>query len=225
VYRVAGGAPLYVSAWSVFGGAQPTTGIDQWSIDRAGIDPHSGLNDMPADGTFVASAQTGAVYRVAGGAPFYVTDWNVFGGAQPMTVVDQWDFDQAGLDPHAHLRSTAADGTLLQGLPSGEGWRIEGGRKSRAAVAPPSVAVDDRAIGQIPDAEQAQAPPQPEQPVLSACARRRAAMIAARRRVRVLKRKLRHAQSTAARRAALQRLGPAKKRLARTKLAARRACG
>jgi surface antigen len=225
VYRVAGGAPTYVSDWAVFGGGQPTTSIDQWSIDRAGIDSHSGLNDVPADGTFIASAQTGAVYRIAGGAPFYVTAWSVFGGAQPLTAVDQWALDQAGSSPHAHLRAVAADGTLLEGLPSGAGWRIQGGRKTGVAVSDASVAVDDWAISQVPDAEQAVPAPPAAAPVVSTCARHRAAMVAARRRVRKLKRTLRHVESATQRKLVMRRLGPAKKRLANRRLAVRRACG
>ena len=61
VYRIAGGAPIYVSNWNVYGGPQPTTALSsaQWSA----------LPQYPADGTFVTGSGTGFVYRFAGGAP------------------------------------------------------------------------------------------------------------------------------------------------------------
>jgi hypothetical protein len=33
------------------------------------------------DGTFVQVNETGQVYRIAGGAPLYVSTWSAFGGA------------------------------------------------------------------------------------------------------------------------------------------------
>src|SRR5664280_2013964 len=51
---------------------------------------------LPADGTFVSTSPRGEVYRIAGGAPLYVSNWAVFGGAQPTTTVDAGDIDNAG---------------------------------------------------------------------------------------------------------------------------------
>jgi hypothetical protein len=51
-YRVAGGSPILVSNWSVFGGVRPSVTIDQWDIDNI-TDPAAHLNPKPADGTVV----------------------------------------------------------------------------------------------------------------------------------------------------------------------------
>ncbi|MFJ5232419.1 CHAP domain-containing protein, partial [Kitasatospora sp. NPDC088391] len=42
-----------------------------------------------ADGTFVNVTETGQVYRIAGGAPIAVTDWNNVGGFQSYTTISQ----------------------------------------------------------------------------------------------------------------------------------------
>jgi surface antigen len=110
VYRIAGGAPLYVSTWSAFGGAQPTTALSQaqWQA----------LPQSPANGTFVTIP--GFVYEVVGGAPLYVSTWSAFGGAQPTTSIDPADVTNAGGGtPWNHLTDFPADGTALRGGPNG----------------------------------------------------------------------------------------------------------
>jgi hypothetical protein len=106
VYRVAGGAPIYVSNWAAFGGPQPTVTVDQVAIDNAGTGGlWNHLRATPADGTFIAGAQTGAVYRVSNGHPTYVPSWEPFGGVQPHTFVDQAAIDNAGgTGAWSHLR-------------------------------------------------------------------------------------------------------------------------
>ena len=97
VYVIAGGAPIYVSTWSAFGGLQPFTNVDQVAIDNAGNGGlWSHLNFTPANGTFIRGAQTGAVYQVIGGMPSYVSSWSLVGGPQPFTNVDQVAIDNAG---------------------------------------------------------------------------------------------------------------------------------
>ena len=71
VYRVVGGAPVYVSTWSVFGGPQPVTPISSAQL--------AALPRTPADGTLVLGAPRGEVYRFVGGAPLYVSSWSAFG--------------------------------------------------------------------------------------------------------------------------------------------------
>lgn len=120
VYRIAGGAPLYISTWSVVGGPQPTQGVNdqQWNA----------LRRSPVDGTFVVGAQTGQVYRFAGGAPLYVSTWNAFGGSQPVTVVDQAALDNAGgpsVWEHANYRPV--DGTLIRGAQTGRVYQVLSG--------------------------------------------------------------------------------------------------
>ena len=97
VYRIAGGAPLYVSNWAVYGGAQPTTTVDAGDIDNAGAGSvWNHLRTYPADGTFVLGVQSSKIYKVARGAARYVPTWDIYGGQQPYTPVDQGDIDNAG---------------------------------------------------------------------------------------------------------------------------------
>lgn len=115
VYEIAGGAPLWVSSWTVFGGVQPVTVITLQQFDA--------LNPVPADGTFLRT-DTGAVYRVAGGAPMYVNDPTQFGAIAPL-LVDPWDLDNAG-NPLSHMTAAPADGTFLS-TTTGLNYRVAGG--------------------------------------------------------------------------------------------------
>ena len=147
VYRVAGGAPLFVSGWAGFGGAQPAVLVDQWDIDNVG-NPLAHLNQFPANGTFLQTT-TGGIYRVAGGAPLGVSSWARLGGIKPAVVVDEWDIDHI-VDPPAHLDVTPADGTLVEGLPSHTYWEFLGGRRKPVAASAAAVAVDDLALLPFP---------------------------------------------------------------------------
>jgi hypothetical protein len=130
VYRFAGGAPVYVSTWAAFGGAQATTTVDQSAIDKAGSGgAWNHVSYRPADGTFVVGAQRGEVYRFAGGAPLYVSTWAAFGGPKPAVVLDQVALDRAGAvsGEYSHVLQTPADGTFVTGLPSGRVFRVTSG--------------------------------------------------------------------------------------------------
>src|SRR5450631_983143 len=129
VYRMVGGAPLYVSTWGAYGGAKPFTTIDQVAIDKAGAGGvWNHLSYRPADGTFVAGAQRGEVYRMVGGAPLYVSTWGAFGGAQPTVTLDQVAIDNAGAGGvWNHLSYRPADGTFVTGAQRGEVYRFTGG--------------------------------------------------------------------------------------------------
>src|SRR5664279_4434962 len=128
VYRMAGGAPVYVSTWAAFGGVQPATTIDEAAIDLIGSsDYYDHIAAKPVDGTFLRGTSTGAVYRIVGGAPVYVSTWAAFGGLQPATNVDEAAIDLAGSGWYTHLSFYPADGTFLQGLPGGQIYRIASG--------------------------------------------------------------------------------------------------
>lgn len=229
VYRIAGGAPLYVSSFDLYGGGVPYVDIDQWALDQAGKDPNAHLNAWPADGTFINTLPDGKVYRFAGGAAFYVSNWNLFGGEQPSTAIDKWNIDQAGANPVSPIRPVAVDGTLLKGLPSGRGWRIAGGRKTPADLSSASVAVDDLAIAGIPDPP-APTPtgggqtPQQATGGLSSCTKARAAVTRDKRRIRELKRVVKHARAGRPRRSAARTLAKAKKKLRSDQAKVRRTC-
>ena len=149
VYEIAGGAPLYVSNWNAIGGARPSTGIDQWDVNHPD-NPTAHLREHPQNGTFILTS-AGRVYRVAGGAPFYVSSWGVFGGIKPHVGVDQWDVDNTS-DVHAHLRPSPLAGTIVQGLPSMQYWSFASGLRSLATEVPTATQVDDLGLAAFPQA-------------------------------------------------------------------------
>ncbi len=138
VYRIAGGAPLYVSSWAAVGGNQPVSQISQAQFDA--------LRAVPADGT-ILDASGGGVFIVAGGAPLYLSNWAAIGGPKPGVAVDEWDVDNTA-NPAAHLRPVPLDGTILDASGGGvfivaggaplylSNWAAIGGPK-------PGVAVDE----------------------------------------------------------------------------------
>ncbi len=136
VYRVAGGAPLLVTSWSSYGGPQPVTTLSPAQFAQ--------LRAYPADGTFVQTT-TEMNYRFVGGAPFAVSSWSVFGGIQPYVVVDAWDIANAG-DPQSHVAATPADGTVVEGLPSGSYWTFCSGERSPVPAQATAVEVDDAGL-------------------------------------------------------------------------------
>jgi hypothetical protein len=137
VYRVAGGAPLLVTSWTPYGGAQPVTTLTPAQFSQ--------LRQYPADGTFVQTT-TELNYRFAGGAPFAVSSWSVFGGVQPYVVVDEWDIQNAG-NPLSHVAATPADGTVVEGLPSDSYWLFCSGERTSVAADAMAVEVDDVGLG------------------------------------------------------------------------------
>ncbi|MDH6236700.1 cell wall-binding repeat-containing protein [Cryobacterium sp. CG_9.6] len=126
VYRIVGGAPVYVSDWAVFGGPQPliTLSDAQWAK----------LPQHPADGTFVTAKPSGEVYRVAGGAPIYVSTWATYSGEQPTVAIGDDAIRKAGTPDAAgrwsHLRRYPADGTFVTAKPAGQVYRVDGGAPS-----------------------------------------------------------------------------------------------
>lgn len=136
VYRVAGGAPLLVTSWSPYGSPQPVTTLS--------AEQFSALRAYPADGTFVQTT-TEMNYRFAGGAPFAVSSWSVFGGIQPYVVVDEWNIENAG-NPLSHVAVTPADGTVVQGLPSNSDWLFCSGQRTVAPDSATAVEVDDAGL-------------------------------------------------------------------------------
>ena len=132
VYRVAGGAPLVVTNWAKFGGVKPYVTVDAAAVDHAGQNGvWSHLNALPADGTFLNCAHSGSVYRVAGGAPLYVTTWSAFGGVKPYTTVDDLAIAYAGRGGgYNRLNYYPADGTFLNGAQSGAVYQVKGGHAS-----------------------------------------------------------------------------------------------
>ena len=116
IYRIAGGAPVYVSSWANVGGAHPYTDIDVNAINDAGAGVYSHLLLRPADGTYIRSSPY--VYRIAGGAPIYVSTFANIPGPHPYTDVDGIAINQAGQGGvYSHLLFRPADGTYIRGNP------------------------------------------------------------------------------------------------------------
>lgn len=89
VYRIAGGAPVFVSSWeSVGSGPQPVQSLSQTQFDSLPV--------RPEDGTFLTGGASGLVYRVSGGVAAHVPSWTPYGGPQPTVTVDQAALDNAG---------------------------------------------------------------------------------------------------------------------------------
>ncbi len=120
VYRLVGGAPLPVADWRWFGGPQPFREVSPAVFDA--------LRPSPADGTFLRDPSSGAIYKTAGGAPVYVSDWRAVGGARPFLDVDPAAFVNAsGPGPWGHLRLRPVDGTFLRAPDSGAVFVVAGG--------------------------------------------------------------------------------------------------
>jgi protein gp37 len=106
VYRIAGGAPIYVSSWSHVGGSHSVTVVSRSQFDS--------LRQYPANGTYLSG--NGDIYVVAGGAPIYVSSWEHVGGSAGKSpiVIDQsaiWHGGEGGA--WNHLRQYPADGTYI----------------------------------------------------------------------------------------------------------------
>ena len=61
-YRVAGGAPLGISNWTVFGGAKPAVTIDPWDVENL-FNPAAHLLYRPIIGTVVQGLPSGAYWE------------------------------------------------------------------------------------------------------------------------------------------------------------------
>ena len=141
VYRIAGGAPLWVSNWEAVGGPQPVTSITPQQL--------ASLPHVPAGGTFLVTS-TGRIFRVAGGAAIAVTSWAVFGAVQPYVAIDEWDIDNVS-NPAAHLNAAPADGTIVEGLPSQSYWSFTAGGRVPTEASAAAITVDDVGLAAFPE--------------------------------------------------------------------------
>ncbi len=114
-FRMAGGAPLLVTAWRTVGGFQGALALTaaQWR----------NLRRVPRDGTLVTAG--GKTYEIAGGAPLAVRSWAAIGGQRSVVAVDPWDLANPAM-PMAHLRPYPTDGTFLTAGPAGRVYRLAG---------------------------------------------------------------------------------------------------
>lgn len=143
VYRLVGRTPVFVSTWTAFGGTKATMAISS-----------TALASLPAtipDGTFIRGAQRGEVYRMAGGAPIFVSAWANVGGTKGYTTVDQVAIDKAGSGgAYNRMRAQPADTTMLT-TTKGVKYRMKGGVAYYSTTLPitelsPPVLVDHVAL-------------------------------------------------------------------------------
>lgn len=154
VYRIAGGAPIFVSTWAVYGAPRPTVSIDPAAVAHAGATgAWDHLRLVPLDSTFIRTPNNGAVYRIAGGAPLWVSSWTPFGGPKPYVDIDPAAVSYAGQAGRwGNLRMYPADNTYLLGIGSPKIYRVLAGKAtwltSWTIVGGPKayVSVDLRAI-------------------------------------------------------------------------------
>ena len=129
VFRIVGGAPVIVTTWSIYGGTQPTTTVDQNAIDKAGTGGKwNHLRNRPAEGTIVRGIQRKEVYRIAGGAPVFVHAWENIGGYRAQVLVDQLAIDRAGSGgKYNHLAFRPLDGSYVKAVSTGTVYAMKGG--------------------------------------------------------------------------------------------------
>ncbi len=129
IYRFAGGAPVYVSSLGLFGGVHGWVDIDPAAVANAGGSGYwSHLLATPADGTFVRSPDSGAIYRMAGGAPLYVASWGPLGGPKPWVDIDPAAIANGGKGGGwAHLKMYPATDTYIKGAGSDPIYRVVNG--------------------------------------------------------------------------------------------------
>ena len=120
VYRIAGGAPLWLS--TCVDGCPGLINTTQSVIDS--------LRSVPADGTTLQTLETGRIYKVAGGAPLWLSSCNADCGAP--VKINQWTVDTLN-----HLRSVPADGTMLRAVETGRIYQVMEGSPIYLSACPP----------------------------------------------------------------------------------------
>jgi len=133
VYRVIGGAPLPLTDWSYFGGQKATLYVDPAAIVNAGTAPvWNHLRQYPKDGTTLKIGGSGSLYRVAGGAPIYISSTkNISPNITPFTTDPKVVTNGGKGDRWNHLRQIPISGTFIVGWTSKKIYRVIGGVPKR----------------------------------------------------------------------------------------------
>jgi surface antigen len=120
VYRMAGGAPIYVSSWAKWG---------KKPVGLASTSQWSKLLQVPADGTFIRARSSMKVYQIVGGAPVYISNWDIVGGKKPVVVVQDASIANAAASNSAwhHLNFFPAGTVYVTASPSKQVYKIDGG--------------------------------------------------------------------------------------------------
>jgi hypothetical protein len=136
VYRMAGGAPLWLS--TCVAGCPGLVNVNQWTID-------SQLPKIPANGVFVRGIETGRVYRMAGGAPLWLS--TCVDGCPDLVDVNQLTID-------SRLPKIPVNHTLLLAIESGRVYEVRQGVPVSLSACPaggcgPAVRVNQSSIDKM----------------------------------------------------------------------------
>ncbi|MFN8074853.1 MAG: hypothetical protein U0Q15_05450 [Kineosporiaceae bacterium] len=123
-YITVGGAPMRIYDWADYpaGSALKAVEIDPVNITSAGT-AGIGLLKYPANGSFIGDVHSLAAYRIAGGAPLQLNDWNTYTDAQKASAVEVDTRNFTG----TNLRPYPADGTMISDKDSSRAWVVAGG--------------------------------------------------------------------------------------------------
>lgn len=123
IYRITGGAPLYVHSWTSVGGTKPYVRIDQRAIDSAGAGgDYNRMRKVPKDGQVLRDLSTGKTYVVQTGAALLITDWAQVGGYRSPSPVEPLSLRYAGTPPqYIHLTRTGTLAPLAPAPPKTSG--------------------------------------------------------------------------------------------------------
>lgn len=140
IYEFVGGAPLRLYNWGPIIGSHMAVGVNFESL--AELDH---MNAVPNNGEFIASQETGLVYRVAGGDPLRLYNQGCIPGYNGAITVNQQT-----LDTYDHLNQTPVDGTIVEGVSSQTYWQIVSGKRTQVGPQSNAVVVDEQTIMSLP---------------------------------------------------------------------------
>jgi Domain of unknown function (DUF1906) len=136
--------PTHQRIHQYMGGHIETYGGVTINIDNNSLDADTSPGAPLVEGTFLSESGSAAVYRIAGGAPLYVSSWAGFGGAQPVLTVSKTRFRLLPTYPR--------DGTFLQSATRPYIFRVQGAVASAISSwdpyggPQPTTVVDDAAL-------------------------------------------------------------------------------
>ncbi|HKR81647.1 MAG TPA: CHAP domain-containing protein [Candidatus Saccharimonadales bacterium] len=142
VYEFVGGAPLRQYNWGIL----PNFNPNMPSINYTSLVNLDHMNPVPHNGEFVASAETGAVYRMAGGSALRLYNQGGIPGYNGALWVNQQT-----LDTYDHQNAAPADGTVIEGVTSQTYWQIQGGKRVATSPNNNAVVVDEQTVANIPN--------------------------------------------------------------------------
>jgi hypothetical protein len=143
-----GGAVIHLDSCAPLNGCAGVVGLD-----AGGAAAYMAAHPLPANGSYVRVTDgtlAGLIARAAGGALLGLSSCAVLGGCPGWVSIDA-----GGFADYVKVHPVPADGTVLQGLPSGVVWMVSGGTREPAGATSALVAVDDSSLNAFPIASPA----------------------------------------------------------------------